>query len=58
MRRRRVGCDQFDEYRLGCFASEGGNSTEPFLQSHIVQPQRVRDEIYAMLASQVDSGLP
>ena len=39
-------------------ASEGGNSAEPSLQPHIVQPQRVRDGIYAMLSGQLDRSLP
>jgi hypothetical protein len=34
------------------------NSAEPLLQPHIVQPQRVRDGIYAVLSSQFDRSLP
>ena len=49
---------QFDECRLACLASEAGNSAEPFLQSHIIQPQRVRDRIYAVLSGQFDRSLP
>jgi hypothetical protein len=48
--------DQFDECRLGCLTS-AGNSAEPLLQPHIVQPQRVRDVVYA-LSSQFDRSLP
>ena len=49
---------QFDECRLACLTSEGGNSAEPPLQPHVVQPQRVRDGIYAMLSGQPDRSLP
>ncbi len=36
--RRCMWRDQFDEYRLSCLPSESGNSAQPFLQPHIVQP--------------------
>jgi hypothetical protein len=49
---------QLDECRLACLASKGGNAAEPSLQSHLVQPQRVRDGIYAMLSGQLDRSLP
>src|SRR5580658_11163806 len=49
---------QFDECRFARLASEGGNSAEPSLQPHVVQPQRVRDGIYAMLSGQLDRSLP
>ena len=35
-----------------------GSSAEPFLQPHVVQPQRVRDRIYAVLPGQFDRSLP
>src|SRR5437763_15844462 len=35
MRRSCVSRGQFAAYRLGCLASEGGNSAEPPLQPHI-----------------------
>jgi len=41
---------QFDEFWLGCLAPEDGNSTQPFLQGRIVEPQWVRDRIYAVLS--------
>jgi hypothetical protein len=49
---------QFDESRLVCLALKGANSAEPSFQPHVVQPERVRDGIYAMLSGQLDRSLP
>src|SRR6476661_6591781 len=57
-RRRHMWRGQFDECRLACLASEVGNSAEPSLQPHVVQPQWVCDRIYAMLSSQLDRSPP
>jgi hypothetical protein len=57
-RRHRMWHGQFDEYRLTRLASEGGHAAESSLQPHVVQSQRVRDRIYAILAGQFDRSLP
>jgi hypothetical protein len=46
LQRRRMRCDQFHECRLSWLASEAGSSAERFLQTHIIQPQRVRDGVH------------
>ena len=53
----RAGRDQLDECRLGAFCG-ARNSAEPFLQPHVVQPQRVRDGIHTVLPGQFDGCLP
>jgi hypothetical protein len=50
--------DQFHECRLGCLASEVGNCAEPFLQAHIIQPQRVRDGVHTVLPGEFGRSLP
>jgi len=40
------------------FGFAGGNSAESSLKPHVVQPQRVRDRIYAVLSGQLDRSLP
>ncbi len=59
-----VGCGAISSTNAGlaAFRRTAGNSAEPFLQTHIVQPQRVRDGVYTVLpasstaACQSDSG--
>src|SRR5450759_4641899 len=46
--------DQLDERRLGCLTPDDGDSTQSFFQTHIVEPQWVRDGIYAVLSGQFD----
>src|ERR1035441_1476742 len=58
LQRRRMRRDQFHECRLGCLSSEAGNSTEPFLQAHIVQAKRVRDGVHTVLPGEFDRSLP
>lgn len=50
--------DQFNECRLGCILPQLRNSPEPFLQLHIIQPQRVSNRIQTVLPRQFDGSLP
>ena len=43
---------------LPALRSKGGNSDEPSLRPHVVQPQRVCDWIYGMLPGWLDRRLP
>jgi hypothetical protein len=58
LQRRRMRRDQFHECRLGCFPTAAGNSAEPLLQPHIIQPERVRYGIHTVLPGQFDRSLP
>ena len=58
LQRRRTWSDQFHECRLGCLSSEAGNSAEPIFQTHIIQPQRVRDGVHTMLTGEFNRSLP
>ena len=46
--------DQFHKCGLGLPSAAGGHAVQPLLQPHIVQPQRVRDCIHAVLPRQFD----
>jgi len=50
--------DQLDKRRLGGLRPEAWRYTEPLLQPHVVQPQRVRNGIDAVLPGQFDRSLP
>ncbi len=50
--------DQFNECRLGCLLPKIRYSAKPFLQLHIIQPQRVSNRIQTMLPGQFHRGLP
>ena len=50
--------DQFDECRPGCLSPVAGRFAQPFLQPHIIQPQRLRDRIDSVLPGQLDRRLP
>jgi hypothetical protein len=56
--RRAVRRDQLDKSRLGCLPAEAWNSVEALLQPRVVQPQRMRDGIHAVLPGQFDRSLP
>jgi hypothetical protein len=42
----------------GCLPSNDGCPTQPLLQTHIVQPQRLRDTIHTVLPRQFHRRLP
>ena len=58
LQRRRRWRDQFDECRPGCLSPVAGRFAKPFLQPHIIQPQRLRDGINSVLPGQFDRRLP
>ena len=55
---RRRRCDQFDENRFGFIRTAACHFAQSFLQSHVIQPQCLRDGVDTMLACQCRRGLP